>query len=86
MMIIKDLSLTLGLQEIFKDVNLQIGDKVKAGQIIGTMGDSGYGSEGTVGKFPVHLHFGVYLDIDGEEQSVNPYWILKYLESNSSAR
>ena len=66
--------------------NLQIGDKVKAGQIIGTMGDSGYGSEGTVGKFPVHLHFGVYLDIDGEEQSVNPYWILKYLESNSSAR
>lgn len=62
--------------------NLQVGDKVKAGDVLGTMGDSGYGIEGTVGKFPVHLHFGVYLDIDGEEQSVNPYWILKYLEKH----
>lgn len=36
-MIIKDLSLTLGLQDIFKDVNLHIGDKEKVG-IIGVNG------------------------------------------------
>lgn len=60
---------------------LQIGKKVEAGEILGTMGDSGYGKEGTVGKFPVHLHFGIYLNIDGEEKSVNPYWILRYIKN-----
>lgn len=62
------------------DHNLWIGKKIKAGDVIGTMGDSGYGEEGTIGKFPVHLHFGIYLDINGEETSVNPFGILKYLE------
>ena len=32
------------------------GKTVKAGELLGYMGDSGYGKEGTVGKFPVHLH------------------------------
>lgn len=58
---------------------LQVGKRVEAGEVIGTMGDSGYGKEGTVGQFVVHLHFGVYLDVDGKEQSVNPYWMLKFL-------
>ena len=40
-----------------------------------------YGEEGTKGKFDVHLHFGVYMDIDGKEVSINPYQILKYLEN-----
>ena len=46
------------------------------------MGDSGYGAqEGTVGNFPVHLHVGIYLKTDNyEELSVNPYWVLRYLE------
>ena len=45
------------------------------------MGDSGYGEEGTVGKFDVHLHMGIYLnDEKGEEFSINSYWIMKYLE------
>lgn len=59
------------------------GDKVKAGQIIGYMGDSGYGKEeGTVGKFEVHLHLGIYFETEHyRELSVNPYWILKYLEN-----
>lgn len=56
------------------------GMQVKAGDILGFMGDTGYGAEGTRGKFPVHLHVGIYLVKNGEEISVNPYWILKYLE------
>lgn len=57
------------------------GDVVKAGELLGFMGDSGYGAEGTTGKFAVHLHLGIYInDETGEELSVNPYWILKWLE------
>lgn len=61
---------------------LQEGDEVIAGQLLGFMGDSGYGEEGTVGKFDVHLHLGVYVDSKLGEMSVNPYWLLKYLEKN----
>lgn len=61
---------------------LQEGDEIIAGQLLGFMGDSGYGSEGTVGKFAVHLHVGIYVDTDMGELSVNPYWILKLLEKN----
>lgn len=60
--------------------NIKEGDGVKAGELLGYMGDTGYGEEGTVGKFDVHLHFGVYFYKDGEEISVNPYYLLKYLE------
>ena len=58
------------------------GDSVKAGQLLGFMGDSGYSAvEGTVGNFDVHLHLGIYLKTDHyDELSVNPYWILRYLE------
>lgn len=60
------------------------GDKVKAGDLLGFMGDSGYGTtEGTVGNFDVHLHLGLYLKTDHhEELSINPYWILRFLEKN----
>lgn len=34
---------------------LEKGDPVKAGDLLGYMGDSGYGEEGTTGEFPVHL-------------------------------
>jgi murein DD-endopeptidase MepM/ murein hydrolase activator NlpD len=40
---------------------LKQGDTVYAGQFIGYMGDSGYGAEGTTGKFDVHLHLGIYV-------------------------
>lgn len=58
------------------------GDQVKAGELIGYMGDSGYGKvENTVGNFEVHLHLGIYIRTDHhEELSVDPYWVLKYLE------
>ncbi|MCI8888035.1 MAG: M23 family metallopeptidase [Hungatella sp.] len=58
------------------------GDQVRAGELLGFMGDTGYSAvEGTVGNFQVHLHMGMYLRTDHyEEMSINPYWILRYLE------
>jgi murein DD-endopeptidase MepM/ murein hydrolase activator NlpD len=60
---------------------LKIGDTINAGQILGYMGDSGYGKEGTKGMFDVHLHFGIYVETPFGELSVNPYCILVYLEN-----
>lgn len=60
--------------------NIKEGDKVKAGELLGYMGDSGYGEEGTTGKFPVHLHLGIYTYDTEQEISVNPYYILLSLE------
>lgn len=61
---------------------LKLGDSVIAGQLLGFMGNSGYGREGTKGQFDVHLHLGIYVTSDNIEMSVNPYWILKILEHN----
>lgn len=60
---------------------LEKGDPVKAGDLLGYMGDSGYGEEGTTGEFPVHLHLGIYLKEGTEEISVNPYPVLQYAEN-----
>ncbi len=62
--------------------DLEVGDEVKAGELLGFMGDTGYSeTEGTTGFFPVHLHVGIYLNGEnGEEQSYNPYPFLKELE------
>ncbi len=61
---------------------LTVGSDIAAGQLIGYMGDTGYSEvEGTTGNFPIHLHFGMYLNNkDGEEVSFNPYSILKIIE------
>ena len=59
---------------------LKEGDEVIAGQLLGFMGDSGYGKEGTIGQFDVHLHLGIYVDAISGEMSINPYWILHILE------
>ena len=58
-----------------------VGEKVKAGDLLGYMGDTGYGAEeNTMGKFDVHLHLGIYIQTERmEELSVNPYWILRFL-------
>ena len=66
--------------ESYADLN--VGDEVKAGDILGFMGDSGYGPEGTTGKFAVHLHLGIYIYPDGKEMSINPYWVLRYIENH----
>lgn len=60
--------------------DIELGEEVKSGQLLGYMGDSGYGAEGTKGHFPVHLHVGIYMDWYGTELSVNPYFVLKDLE------
>lgn len=64
--------------KVFKE-----GETVHAGDLLGFMGDSGYSEvEGTVGNFPVHLHFGIYIRTDEvEELSLNPYWLLRKLEN-----
>ena len=52
-----------------------------AGQLLGYMGDTGYGEEGTTGQFAVHLHLGIYIQTSHyQELSVNPYWVLKAAE------
>ncbi len=59
------------------------GKSVKAGDVIGYMGDSGYGKEeGTKGKFPVHLHIGICpkTNLSDEELWVNPYPFLRLVE------
>ena len=63
----------------------QAGDRVSAGELLGYMGDTGYGEEGTTGQFPVHLHLGIYIKTEHyEELSINPYWILRYMEKKRS--
>ncbi|WP_052807236.1 M23 family metallopeptidase [Risungbinella massiliensis] len=59
---------------------LEQGDIVTKGQVIGYVGDSGYGPEGTTGKFAPHLHFGMYVRsgyIALQREAVNPYVFLR---------
>lgn len=56
----------------------QTGETVEAGQILGFMGDTVTEEEGWSGKFPVHLHLGIYINPQGKEElSVNPYYVLQ---------
>ena len=58
---------------------LFVGKEINAGEFLGFMGNTGEGKEGAKGKFPVHLHFAIYIfDESGNEQCVNPYpYLLK---------
>lgn len=53
--------------------NLRVGQVVEPGMIIGGVGSSGYGPPGTSGKFPPHLHYGMYKDNGYTEWSFDPY-------------
>ncbi len=59
---------------------LELGDVVKPGQLVGSVGSSGYGPPGTSGKFPPHLHYGMYKDNGKTEWSFDPYPHLKHWE------
>lgn len=62
--------------------DLTEGSIIKAGQFLGFVGDTGYGAEGTIGQFAVHLHVGIYVqDANGEDVAVNAYPYLKKAES-----
>lgn len=61
----------------------QKGDKVKRGQTIGYVGDSGYGPEGTTGQFAPHLHFGMYRGRGSGLKAFNPYPFLRAWEAYS---
>ncbi|ADU31664.1 M23 family metallopeptidase [Evansella cellulosilytica] len=53
---------------------------VEPGTVIGYVGSTGYGKPGTSGKFPPHLHYGVYRDNGIIEWSFDPYPQLRQLE------
>lgn len=52
---------------------LQEGDIVETGQVIGYVGSTGYGKKGTAGKFPPHLHYGIYKFNGRTEWAFDPY-------------
>jgi len=59
---------------------LRYGNIVKPGDIVGFVGSSGYGTPGTSGKFPPHLHFGMYRDTGKAEWAFDPYPYLRRWE------
>ena len=52
---------------------IEAGAIVEPGQVIGSVGSTGYGPEGTSGKFAPHLHFGLYKFDGRREWAFNPY-------------
>lgn len=61
-------------------------DIVKPGQVIGWVGSSGYGKPGTSGKFPPHLHYGLYRDNGLTDWSFDPYPHLRKWEREERMR
>lgn len=68
------------------DKKVKEGDIVKPGQVLGWVGSSGYGKPGTQGKFPPHLHFGLYRDNGKTEWSFDPYAYLRKWEREERQR
>ncbi|MYL46046.1 peptidoglycan DD-metalloendopeptidase family protein [Virgibacillus halodenitrificans] len=60
--------------------DLKVGQVVKPGDVLGSVGSTGYGPPGTSGKFPPHLHYGMYKDNGHSEWSFDPYPYLKKWE------
>lgn len=58
-----------------------VGAPVRKGQLLGFVGDTGYGPEGTSGQMIPHLHYGVY---EGQVmQAVNAYPLLRHWQKNT---
>lgn len=64
-----------GFNKAFK-----VGSVLKPGDTIGWVGSSGYGKPGTQGKFPPHLHYGMYKDSGLTDWAFDPYPALKRWE------
>jgi murein DD-endopeptidase MepM/ murein hydrolase activator NlpD len=84
----------IGIRDIFNiyhyyahlngfEKGVKVGDVVKPGDVIGSVGASGYGPPGTSGKFPPHLHYGMYKDNGYSEWSFDPYSYLRKWERMS---
>ncbi|MFJ8064683.1 M23 family metallopeptidase [Psychrobacillus sp. NPDC096426] len=65
---------------------LKVGDILEPGTIIGYVGSSGYGKEGTSGKFPPHLHYGMYKYNGRTEWAYDPFPSLKRWESEEKSK
>ncbi|RAV20418.1 LysM peptidoglycan-binding domain-containing protein [Paenibacillus contaminans] len=57
------------------------GVKIAKGQLIGYVGSTGYGPEGTDDQFVPHLHFGIYKTNNSPWTTIDPFNHLKYWES-----
>lgn len=66
--------------------DLTVGQIVEPGMLIGGVGSSGYGPPGTSGKFPPHLHYGMYKDNGYTEWSYDPFPHLKLWERQERQR
>lgn len=64
------------------DKTVKVGDVVTPGQVLGWVGSSGYGKPGTQGKFPPHLHYGLYRDRGLVEWAFDPYPSLRAWEQS----
>lgn len=65
------------------------GDEVRAGEMLGEIGDTGYGPQVTRGEFEPNLHVGWY-DASGERAqhntgAMNPYPLLQWVEENQGS-
>ena len=60
--------------------DIKVGQVVQPGDVLGSVGSTGYGPPGTSGKFPPHLHYGMYKDNGDSEWSFDPYPYLKKWE------
>ena len=58
------------------------GDIVEPGAVVGYVGSSGYGKEGTSGRFAPHLHYGMYKYNGRTEWAFDPFPYLKLWERN----
>lgn len=58
----------------------EMGTHIKKGQLIGYIGSTGYGEEGTRAMFEPHLHLGMYDTKSQPWKPMNPYWYLKWWE------
>lgn len=65
---------------------LDVGTKIKKGDILGYVGSSGYGPPGSDTGSAPHLHIQIWVShgsfFDSKEQLINPYNILKFLEDS----
>lgn len=62
---------------------LKQGDIVKPGEVLGFVGSTGYGPPGTAGKFPPHLHYGLYKFNGKTTFSFDPYPYLRAWEQKT---